>query len=92
MDSGKVVIALLAGVAAGAVLGVLFAPEKGTVIRKKISRTGEDFKKSAKEKFDEFLDDISEKYDHVVEEVSDFVDHSDTEKKGSDKKAKTVAD
>ena len=31
MDSGKVVLGVLAGVAAGAILGILFAPEKGSV-------------------------------------------------------------
>jgi len=34
-DSGKIVTVLLAGLAAGAVLGVLFAPEKGSETRDK---------------------------------------------------------
>jgi gas vesicle protein len=72
MSSGKVLLGLLAGVAAGALLGILFAPEKGSVTRKKISKKGEDFADTLKEKFDEFLNNITEKFDEVKEEVSDF--------------------
>jgi gas vesicle protein len=90
MSSGKVVIALLAGVAAGAVLGILFAPEKGSETRKKLSGEGNDFKESMKEKFNEFLDDISEKYENVQEEDADLPNKGKTVKEEADKKAKTA--
>jgi len=69
MDSGKVLLGLLAGVAAGAILGVLFAPDKGSVTRTKISKKGEDYFDTLKEKFNEFIDDLSDKFDKVKDNV-----------------------
>ena len=69
MNSGKVLVSVLAGVAAGALLGVLYAPKKGSDTRKKISKKGEDYVDVIKEKFDEFIESLSEKYDKVKEEV-----------------------
>jgi len=51
----------LAGVAVGAALGVLFAPDKGWNTRKRISKKAEDITDDLREKFDEFLDSISVK-------------------------------
>lgn len=63
-DSGKVVVALLAGLAAGAVLGVLFAPEKGKETRDKLNDSladlGDALKERAEEQFDQ-LNDFKEK-------------------------------
>ncbi|MBL7807374.1 MAG: YtxH domain-containing protein, partial [Saprospiraceae bacterium] len=36
MTTGKIVLSIAAGVAAGAILGILFAPAKGVDTRKKI--------------------------------------------------------
>jgi gas vesicle protein len=90
MSSGKVLLGVLAGLAAGALLGVLFAPEKGSVTRKKISKKGEDYADSLKEKFNEFLDDMSEKFEKVKEDVSDFAEKEKAKSKADNKNAKTA--
>jgi gas vesicle protein len=81
MSSGKVLLGVMAGLAAGALIGILFAPEKGSVTRKKISKKTEDLAGEVKEKFNEFLDDISEKFEEVKEQVSDFTDQGDKSEK-----------
>lgn len=53
MSGGKVLLSVLAGVAAGALVGILFAPDKGSETRRKLLETGEDLANTAKEKFDE---------------------------------------
>jgi len=63
MSTGKVLLGVLAGVAAGALLGILFAPEKGTVTRGKILKKGEDYVDELKDKFSEFIDTVTEKFE-----------------------------
>jgi gas vesicle protein len=70
MNSGKVVLGVLAGVAVGAVMGILFAPDKGSETRKKISRKSEDAVDEITEKFDELLESLNEKIDAVKAEIS----------------------
>jgi len=85
-DSGKVVAALLAGLAAGAVLGVLFAPEKGTDTRDKINDSladlGDAIKERAEEQMDQ-LNDFKEKVLAAVKskgaKVEDIIDDEITE-------------
>ncbi len=72
MRSGKLFLGVLAGLAAGAVLGVLFAPEKGSNTRKRISRKTEDLMDSVneriEEKFEEVMDTVTGKLKKVKKE------------------------
>ncbi|HEY9005771.1 MAG TPA: YtxH domain-containing protein [Ohtaekwangia sp.] len=58
MNKGKVILAILAGVAAGAVMGVLLAPEKGSRTRKIIQRKGEDLADALNDKIDDKFDEL----------------------------------
>lgn len=49
---GKILTALAVGAAVGGILGVLFAPDKGTETRKKIAENGKKFSDGVKEKFE----------------------------------------
>lgn len=58
MNSKKALFGIVAGIAAGVVLGVLFAPEKGSRTRKGIVRKGEDLADALRDKVDERLDEL----------------------------------
>ncbi len=88
MSSGKVILGLVAGLAAGALLGVLFAPDKGTETRKKIIKKGEDYADAMTEKFNAFIDSLSEKFDDLKEEAGKVKHKTETDKK--DVKSATV--
>ena len=90
MSSGKVLLGVLAGVAAGALLGVLFAPDKGWNTRKRISKKADEYVDGLREKFDEFLDTISAKMDEVKDEVSDLTEMDATKETRAGKEAKTA--
>jgi gas vesicle protein len=69
MESGKVALGILGGVAAGALLGVLFAPAKGKKTRRKILNKSKHYTEDLKDKFDDLLDSVSEKYEDFLTEV-----------------------
>lgn len=78
-NTGKIITALAAGLAAGAILGVLFAPDKGSETRKKINEEGKKLADDLKEKFNKSkkdLNDLKEDIGHTVKEkVQDFAKH-----------------
>ena len=67
MSTGKVVSGILVGVAAGAVLGLLFAPDKGSETRKKLRQTTDDLVNNLKSKLNTMADEMAEKYEDVSE-------------------------
>jgi gas vesicle protein len=78
MNTSKVVIGVLGGIAVGAIAGVLFAPAKGTKTRKRIMKKGSDYTKDLKNKFEGLYSDIATKYENVMEEAKEFVsDHQE---------------
>ena len=72
MGSVRVLLGVLVGMVSGVLVGILFAPEKGSDTRKKISKKREDYADALKEKFNKFLDNPSEKFKRIGEEASDI--------------------
>ena len=58
-DNGNILLAILAGAAVGAGVGILFAPDKGSNTRKKI-----------KDKVDETRNDLTERLTHAKDELT----------------------
>lgn len=68
-NTGKLIGALLLGAAIGGALGILFAPDKGSETRKKISAKGSDLTDDLKEKFNGFIDKIKNDSGNNLAEV-----------------------
>lgn len=74
MKTNKVILGVLSGLAAGAVMGILFAPEKGKKTRKKIKDVSNDYADELKDKFDSALETISKKYDTLKQDGQDLIE------------------
>ncbi len=86
-DNSKVFVALLVGLAAGAALGILFAPDKGNETRDKLSESlktlGDSIKETAKTEIDNLLnlkdkvvDNFKSKINSTEMEYQDDLEHA----------------
>jgi gas vesicle protein len=83
MKSRKILLGILAGAVGGALLGILFSPEKGSRLRRDIRYKSEGYADELKDKFNDFVDSIPSDYKKVWHEAETFFD---------DKKAKNTLD
>jgi gas vesicle protein len=79
MSSGKVMLGILAGITAGAIIGILFAPDKGSETRKKISTLGDEYAEELKDKFNEFVENISQKCEEALRSCQEEANHAESE-------------
>ncbi|MBC7511432.1 MAG: YtxH domain-containing protein [Ferruginibacter sp.] len=63
---------LLIGMGVGAVLGILFAPHKGSKTRKKIAKRGTDLK----EGWENLKETVANKIEKSGDSLNDFIDES----------------
>lgn len=73
MRTNRVAVGVLGGIAAGALLGILFAPHKGSKTRKKILNKGKCYADEAKEKMEEVITDFTEKSEALWNEAKDMI-------------------
>jgi gas vesicle protein len=73
MKDNKVLLGFLGGVAAGALLGILYAPDKGSKTRSKIKQKGSQYADEAKYKAEDMLDTFSKKYETLKAEGKELI-------------------
>lgn len=69
MNSGKVVLSVLAGAAIGAVTGILLAPDKGSVTRKNISDKSDAYAQKLNKKYKGVVDGLTQKFESMTHEA-----------------------
>jgi gas vesicle protein len=69
---GKIVIVFLAGVVAGALSGLLLAPNSGAETRQKIKKTSSDAGDKVKEKFKDAKSGVANLFSHGKEKDEDM--------------------
>lgn len=83
MSNQKVMIGLFAGVAIGAALGILFAPDKGSETRKKIKDRSNDYKQNLTDKYGQIVDAATEKMEGVKSKFNEFTGKAEKAVNGS---------
>ncbi|NMH28921.1 YtxH domain-containing protein [Flavobacterium silvaticum] len=68
MSTGKILLSTLIGIAVGAAVGVLIAPDKGSETRRKLRDNGGDYLKNLKDKYNSSIDAMTSKLDEIERE------------------------
>lgn len=68
-STAKIIVAAAAGALAGAIVGVLFAPDKGSKTRRKITKESKKFAGNVKDK----LNNSKERFDDLKEDIEQFI-------------------
>ena len=68
MKTSSTILGILGAAAAGAFIGVLFAPDKGSNTRKKIKDKSKDYGDNLKTKFDGVVNTITSNGKEIIEE------------------------
>ena len=74
MKNSDVVVGILGGLAVGAILGILFAPDKGSNTRRKIAEKGTDLKDNIKGNFNDFVASIEDQYSNFTSNAEDVIE------------------
>jgi len=76
MSTSKVLLGVVVGLAAGAMAGILMAPDSGSNTRKKLSDRGQGMVDDLKGKFNDFLDGFMSHVETVKDDAADIADRA----------------
>jgi gas vesicle protein len=73
------VVGLLCGAAVGAAVGLLFAPKRGTALRKDLAKSANDVTRRAKELYDgaaDVVSDLTDRVSDLTDRATDMLEHT----------------
>ena len=85
MNSSKVLLGILGGVAVGAIVGVLLAPASGKETRRKLAKDGKDYVDGLKSKVDGFKEKLHDLQNEVTNKYNGYLDDAKDEVEAREK-------
>ena len=77
MNSSKVLLGILGGVAVGAIAGVLLAPASGKKTRKRIMNKTKDYAGDLKDQLNDLKNNVSHKFNGYLEDAKEVIDRNE---------------
>jgi gas vesicle protein len=74
MSKKKAIVSVLTGVAIGAAIGILFAPDNGAVTRRRFKRKTFAYDDELEKKFNDLIESITQQFENVVREVNQMAE------------------
>lgn len=74
MSAKRVLVATLIGIGTGAILGVLFAPDRGSATRKKLSKKSSRYMGALRDTAGEYVDTLEETFENARETAVGIAD------------------
>lgn len=74
MSTSKTLLGFVVGAAVGAALGILFAPDKGTETRRKITKQSNDLADDLKDKITDLVDGVKEKFSSMKSDAENVAE------------------
>lgn len=85
MKAGKILLGVLSGAAAGAAVGMLFAPKKGSETRRNIADRSNEFATGTKSRFNGLVNDVNGRFDSLKSRTRKKSKNLQTEMDGDEK-------
>lgn len=87
-ENANLMVVAITSAISGAVMGILFAPDKGSSTRRKISKSSEEYLQSLKKDMEELRQSLSEQVEATKEEAKEMTE--DVKEKGEDMAEETA--
>lgn len=78
MSKTNILVSVIIGSFIGALLGVLYAPEKGEKTRKQIAQKSDEYSDLVKSEFDDFVKSMRKKYESALDDTEEIINKGKT--------------